>query len=49
MVAGAESQLSGWKFIETEPLGLKGESGEKKVLDRLRETFTEGEGIVIWN
>ena len=42
MVAGTESQSSEWKFIETEPLGLKGEAGEQRVWDRLRQTFRQG-------
>lgn len=31
MVVDTESQSSEWKFIETEPLGLKGEAGEQRV------------------
>jgi hypothetical protein len=42
MVAGTESQSSEWKFIETEPFGFKGEAGEQRVWDRLRQTFRQG-------
>ncbi|MBD1906459.1 ATP-binding domain-containing protein [Trichocoleus sp. FACHB-832] len=49
MVVGTENQSSEWKFIETEPLGLKGEAGEQRVWDRLRQTFRQGEGVVLWS
>ena len=49
MVISAESQSPDWIFIETEPLGLKGEAGEQRVCDRLRQTFRQGEGVVLWS
>ena len=49
MVVRTENQSSEWKFIETEPLGLKGEVGEQRVWDRLRQTFRQGEGVVLWS
>ena len=36
-------------FIETEPLGLSGEAGERMVWEAVRQTFTDGERVVFWN
>ena len=49
MKALAENKASGWKLIETEPLGLKGEAGEQQVWQAICQTFTDGEGLAFLN
>nr|MDZ8058367.1 hypothetical protein [Nostoc sp. EkiNYC01] len=49
MVTSTENRISEWKFIETEPLGISGEAGEQFVWQKVRENFTDGEGIAFWS
>ncbi|MBD2492103.1 DEAD/DEAH box helicase [Aulosira sp. FACHB-615] len=49
MVASTENRISEWKFIETEPLGISGEAGEQFVWQKVRENFTDGEGVAFWS
>lgn len=44
-----ENRISEWKFIETEPLGVSGEAGEQLVWQKVRENFTDGEGVAFWS
>lgn len=43
--AAQESQAPDWKFYQTEPLGTKGEAGERFVWEAVKKSFTTGKGV----